>query len=248
MFTNKVIAIACGLLFTAIILDGRAYNREAVRSTIFNVPAYPEIKIKKNGQQIMAFGHRQGRWHITKPFIAPVQQSRIDALLATNHATGRQYLAADLKNAGLFSESVTLEIGTHSFKFGQQEPVSKLRYVQASEKIYLQSDNVIPLLKAGKSAFIDLNVTGKVNSVTVNSERLEDIGKWSYLQSLGIISAGKTIGSSLAEIKVLSDKNLEQYLSLHVIEDTVVLMVKDGKYGYMLGNAQVKALGLDIYL
>lgn len=229
-------------------LDGRVYNRPHERVPIYRISAYPDIKIKKSDKLVLAFSYRQERWYLTAPFVAPVLQSRINALLATNYASDRSFTVTELTDAELFSDELTLEIDNHLFDIGQQETVSQLRYVQADKTVYLQPDNVMPLLEIGQSAFVDLKVTGQVNSVTINNDRLHATGPWSNLQSQGIITPDKIRDVPLAHVTVLSEGKREQNLILYAVEGMPVLMAGDGSFGYQFNPEQAKVLGLEEYL
>jgi len=248
MLSNKSVAIICAILFVGIMLDGRAYNRPPDRIGIYTLPAHPDIRIKKDNELIMSFAYEHGRWLLTEPFVAPVKQSRVEALLETNHATNRKYTAAELDGPQLFADAISLEIDDFSFAIGQREQVSQLRYVKANDDIYLQADNVIPMLQAGQSAFVDLAVTGKVKSVQVNQQPLADVDAWSNLQSLGLIAAEKINSPAVAELRLTSPDHHQQTFALHSVEGIAVMIFEGDAYGYLLSTDQAQSLGLIDFL
>ncbi|MEM7257991.1 MAG: hypothetical protein AAF404_11440, partial [Pseudomonadota bacterium] len=193
-----------------------------------------------------AFANQNGRWHLTAPYVAPVLQSRIDVLLRTNHVTTRQYKHEELNN--IFTDPILLEIGSYQYQLGQLEPVSQLRYVLAGDTVYLQADEVIPLLHAGQHAFIDLAITDKVSGISINDTPLENTANWSDLQSLGLIQTQAIDIAPIAIITITDEQNRPQILNMYSIDGVAVLAASDRDYGYLLSAKQVSELELDGYL
>jgi acyl carrier protein len=248
MLSNKVVAVVAVALFAFILLDGRAYNRNPDRVGIHTLPATPDIKIKKDDELILAFSHLGNRWHLTEPFIAPVRQSRVEALLATNIVTARNYDVDEINSDDLFRDSVSVEFGEHVYRIGQLEPVSQLRYVLANNRVYLQADTVIPLLHAGQSAFVDLTMTRKVTGVTINQQELDNADQWSNLKSLGVIAQENIANDPVARIALTSANNQRQDLYLHSVDGVAVLSFSGEKYGFLLSDEQARTLNLIDYL
>ncbi len=250
MFSNKVVALIACVLFTAIMLDGKAYNRTPERVGIYSLPDRPTVTLKKdNGPEPkLSFSHLRGRWFLTEPFIAPAISARIEALMSANTVTSRSYRAEELDIDALFKDAVIMEIGAKSFKFGQLEPVSQQRYVLAGQRVYLQSDNVVPLLQAGANAFIDLSLTDSVKAVAINNKKLEIIDAWSNLNSPGLIPSAKISNPPVAHINVTTSDNLKIQLELYSVDNFAVLHSSGEHYGYLLSAAQAEALQLTDYL
>lgn len=244
MLSNKVVGFIAVVLLTAILLDGRAYNRTPDREAIYKLPDLPEINIKKDDELIMSFAHRQGRWHLTAPFVAPVLQSRVEVLLKTNTATTRQYTRNELTSEVLFTDPVTVEIGSQQYLLGQIEPVSQLRYVLANNTVYLQDDDVIPLLHAGQQAFVDLKLTGQVTEVKLNNQPVDDPTAWSDLMALGLIKSDAIHTDPIARVTVQDDNKDYQQLNIHTVDGIAVLTASDQDYGYLLSDEQTQKLQL----
>lgn len=248
MFSNKVVALLAVVFLAAILLDGRAYNRTPDRVGIYKLPPHPEIKIKKDNELLMAFSHQEGRWHLTTPFTAPVMQSRVEAILGTNTVALRNYRVEDINSEDVFHDAVSLEIGPHVYQIGRLEPVSQQRFVLANDIVYLQPDNVIPLLHAGQSAFVDLTLTNQVAEVAINEQSIDNIAPWSNLLSLGVIDPETIASDPVARIALTTDDNQQQNLNLHSFDGVAVLISSDEKYGYLLSAEQADALNLVDYL
>ncbi len=248
LLSNRSIIVIAALLFAGILLDGKAYNRTPEALEIYRLNAFPDIKISKDDQTIMRFGHVNGRWHLTEPFVAPVHASRLQPLLDTNRQSTRSYDKSEVDTSGLFSDNVVLEIDTHKYQLGQIESVSQMRYVMANERVYLQADQVIPLLHAGQKAFVDLNVTKQVVAADINGSGVADPALWSNLAALGLITSEQVTSESSATINITPQNSRKVSYQLHWLDGIAALVVDSGDYGYLLSSEQSQLLGLAEYL
>jgi hypothetical protein len=248
ILSNKVISVVAALLLAGILLDGKLYNRLPQSTGIYSISAYPDVTVSKDNQTIMKFKHMDGRWHLTEPFVAPVHASRVQPLLDTNTQTLRSYELSELDNGQLFNNSVQLEIDNQLYQIGQLEPVSKMRYTLANNRVYLQADHVLPLLRAGQKAFVDLTVSGTVTSVQINDNNLPDVSAWSNLDALGLITPEQVSGQPLAVITVNAKKSRIRSFQLYAVDGIAALLNESGKYGYLFSARQAETLGLTDFL
>ena len=248
LFSNRSIVLIAALLFAGILLDGKAYNRSPEATGIYRIKAFPKIRVSKDEQTIMQFEHRDGRWHLTEPFVAPVHASRVQPLLDTNQQGIRSYNKNEVDTHGLFDDNVVLEIDAFKYQLGQMESVSQMRYVMANNKVYLQADQVIPLLHAGQKAFVDLAVTNQVTAIKINGQDVADPTLWSNLGALGLITPEQITGEAAATIAIATKHSRQRNYTLHSIGGIAALVVENGDYGYLLGTQQAESLGLAEYL
>lgn len=246
--SNKVVTLVSLLLLAGILLDGKVYNRPPQSSGIYTVSTYPKVKVSKGDQTILQFEHVDKRWHLTEPFVAPVHASRVQPLLDTNTQTLRSYELSELDTSQLFGDSVRLDIDSFEYQLGQLESVSKMRYILANNKVYLQADHVLPLLRAGQKAFVDLKVSDAVTGVEINDTKISEISAWSNLDALGLIKPEQINSQAVATINIDSRKSGNHRYQLHSVDGIAALVVESGRYGYLLSARQSENLGLTDYL
>ena len=248
LLSNKMISVVAALLLAGILLDGKLYNVAPQSAGVYSISAYPEVTVSKDDQTILQFKHIDGRWHLIEPFVAPVHASRIQPLLDTNTQTLRSYELSELDHRQLFIDSVQVEIDNQLFQIGQLEPVSQMRYTLANNRVYLQPDHVLPLLRAGEKAFVDLTISNHVTNVQINNNKLSDMSAWSNLNALGLITPEQISGQPLAKITVTEKKTGTSSFQLYAVDGIAALMQVSGKYGYLLSARQAEALGLADFL
>lgn len=248
LFSNTIIAAIAIVLMAVIVLDGTLYNRPPQSQNIYTLPAHPDISISHNQQSLMAFQHRDGRWHLTYPFAAPVNTTRIDALLHSNTQSARSYNKNEINAADLFSDAIVLRTAEREFQFGELEPVSGLRYVSANKKIYLQSDTVIPMLRAGPGAFVDLTITSTPTSVLINDEVPSGIESWSHLTALGLVATEQLESIAKARITINNKQHDSTVYHLHSYNGSAALVPDNAEYGYVLSIRQSEDLGISRFL
>lgn len=246
--SNRVIGIIAAVLAAGILLDGKLYNRPPQSMGIFSQANPASISISHQDQLIMAFENNNNHWVMTEPADAPLNAERIQVLLDTNHQVSRSYSTAELPLADLFPHPVTIDIDGKQFQLGELEPVSKLRYVLANDKVYLQADHVIPMIKAGTSAFLDLVLTDSVSLVEIDQQPLPGPELWSSLTALGIVPRSELDTQPLTAITIVQKNKDHMIFHLHVQEDVVILVSPSQRYGYLISQQQAKQLGLQKYL
>lgn len=248
LWSNKVVVVVAVLLAAGILSDGVFYRRPTVTDQIFAGEPPGHITIAQNGRTVMAFSKASGSWLLTEPSIAPASEARLQMLLESNHQSQRSYEPSQLPLETLFADPVILQLNEHQFSFGQIEPVSKMRFVHAGEKIYLQADHVIPLLQAGPNAFIDLQVSGQVHTVSIGQKSLSNIDNWQGLRALGVVAMSAVDRSPITSVRLQDAEKKLSVLDVYSINDSLVLQPQNASYGFLLSSAQVTDLGLTQYL
>lgn len=248
LLSNKVIGTIAIVLAMGILLDGKLYNRTPKATGIFPLTQPATISISQHDDVIMAFEKRDDLWVMTSPTDAPLNQQRVQVLLDSNSQVSRSYSAAGLPMADLFPKPITMEIDGHQFQLGELEPVSKQRYVLAEDHVYLQADHVIPMLRAGTSAFLDLQLTNTVTKVEIDEHEIHNPEAWSSLKALGIVPRSKLNTDPITTVTVTQQNKGKSTLQLHVQEGVIILASPLNRYGYLISQQQSTQLGLAKYL
>ncbi len=244
--SNAIIAITALLLGLVILFDGKLYNKTPTTNAIHALDTADSITLSDGNSTLLAFERQGAHWLITTPYTAPAIAERMAVLLDTNQHSSRRYTQSEVPFDLLFKDTVTLNIDNHQFHFGAVEPVSQLRYVLAGDHIYLQPDYVLPLLKAGHSAFIDLQVTDQVLQVTIEDQLVDDTGAWSALRSLDIVTPPSA--PALASIAIKDANHSDRHYTLHQHANGPTLVNDTDQFGYLLSATQAAALGVARYL
>lgn len=200
--SNPALLVILAVVGAGILLDGTLYNRPQQIPTIYPIEAATEIELHVDNQLITRFEKVRDSWHQTQPVLAPAHGERVQVLLDTNHFSRRHYKNNEIPSETVFNNPITLTINNASYEFGTLEPVSKLRYVRANDRVYLQPDSVIPLLSATNNAFIDLRVTGKVEQLKIGDTVLQKPANWSNLMATDVLTeapAGEGLNIQLTE-------------------------------------------------
>lgn len=248
LLSNKVISFIALVLMAGILLDGKLYNRTPKVTRIFPITNPVRILVKQQDQVIMAFEKNNKQWEMTEPTDAPLNAERIQVLLDSNNQLSRSYSASDLPLTDLFPDPISLEINDRQFQLGELEPVSKQRYVRAGTLVYLQADHVLPMIRAGVSAFLDLTVTNTVSKVEIDLESQPNPESWSSLTALGIVSRSKLSTDPVSSIIIRQKNKNDKVYQLHNQDGMVVLTSPLKQYGYLISEQQAIKLGLAKYL
>ncbi len=246
LLSNRVVIIIASLLAIGILLDGKAYNRSPQLQSIYSIQNARSVTVSQNDQTTMAFERHSDQWMLTTPLNAPANAQRVQVLIDSNWQTNRSYSATDLPLTELFSDAIELDIDGHLFRLGTIEPVSKMRYVMAGDKVYLQADHVIPVLRASTSAFVDLTIASNVTAVTVDDIKQENPQSWSGLKALGIISL-EDISEDAAAVVQVKQKTGDQQFNLHYQQGTAILVPPQQAFGYILSPQQLIQLDLGAF-
>lgn len=245
LFSNWTISIVAALLMTGILLDGKLYNNKSVSTGIFNLPAPVKITVSRRDSTIMTFAKYANQWRLTRPAVAPLNSGRVKILLDSNRQTSRNYAATDLPLEELFADPIILEIDGKSFQLGVIEPVSKQRYVLANNRVYLQADHVVPLIRSGTSPFLDLSITGNVKRVTINESVAADKNAWSSLKALGIVPRMHITSAPVDFIEIIQPNNQQTEFQYFSQEGVAILASPDSEFGYLISSQQAQKLGLE---
>ena len=229
-----------------ILLDGKLYNQTPATRTVFEIPTPSKIIIRQQDSIIMAFEKQTDRWLLTTPEIAPLNSERVQVLLDSNRQTSRSYDTTELPVEELFTNPVSVEIDGHPFQLGMIEPVSKQRYVLANDKVYLQADHVMPMIRSGTSPFIDLAVTKSVTRVSIDGLVSEQITDWSSLVALGILPRRHITTAPVHSIEISNAANHNTRFQLFFQEGVAILAKPDSEFGYLISAQQAQKLGLTV--
>ena len=242
--SNLFISIVAAILGTGVLLDGKLYNKTPVSRSIFSLPAPSKITISQQDSIMMIFEKQPDQWLLTEPAIAPLNPERVGVLLDSNQQTSRSYAAADLPLEELFTNPVTVEIDGNSFQLGTIEPVSKQRYVLAKNRVYLQADHIMPMIRSGTSPFLDLSITKAVKRVSIDGAIARDSNAWSSLRALGIVPRKHITTAPVHSIEVMQSNKVNMLFELFIQEGVSILATPDREFGYLLSAKQAHQLGL----
>ncbi len=243
--SNTVLLLIISTLGAGILLDGTWYNQTPEPTPIhaISLDEVESVTVEVNQQQVLALRKSGKHWQQTHPYAAPVKSQRLQRLLDTNRYSQRSYAASELPVAEIFTDNIILIIDDAEFQFGAIEPVSKLRYVRSEDHIYLQPDNVIPMLSAAENVFVDLQITSHVEQVSIDGANIEIIDAWSDLQAADIISNHSLDDENTrVEISVLEDSYLRQLTAAHSAQGYTIS--SDNGFTYLLSASTAEALGL----
>lgn len=231
-----------GVLGFGILLDGKAYNKPAPNTAIYTLRDTNSLEIHHDNKLIWAFAKIGNEWLQTTPNRYPVHQQRVQMLLDSNTYNQRYYQTTELPVDEIFKQPVTLKIGDATFDFGTIEPVSQLRYVRANNRVYLQPDSVMPLLSANNNAFLNLKITGNVQSVSIDNEKLVALDAWSNLTAMDLVTTPETSADNPSlVIQVTENGEPGKILATHTSEGYVI---SKQQFHYLLGTATAESIGL----
>lgn len=242
-FTNALLLALIAILCAAILLDGILYNKPNTRHLIYPLEQATSVEVLFDDKLLLAFEKSDNRWLQTQPVSAPALSSRVQLLLDTNKQSERQYAVTELPVDDIFKDSVVVKIDKAEFIIGATEPVSNLRYVRTQDKVYLQPDTLLALLKTANSVFIDLQITHEVESVRIGNKTLENSDAWSELSAIAILPTAVTSTNSYIDISIIQvDKKPLQLNATHT-EEGYVISNEHGHH-YLLHEQTAKSLGL----
>lgn len=243
--SNTVISIIAAGLAIGVLLDGKLYNKSPATTTIFTLPSPGKIIISQQDTTMMVLEKQSDQWLLTEPVIAPLNTERVNVLLESNQQTKRSYATADLPIEQLFLNPVTVEIDGHSFQLGIIEPVSKQRYVLANDRVYLQADHVMPMIRSGTSPFLDLSITSVVQQVSIDGAIASDNRAWSSLKALGIVPRKQITTAPIHSIEVFQANKQRTVFQLYNQEGVAILAAPGSEFGYLISAQQAQQLGLN---
>ena len=138
--------IICATLIAALFVD---FNTEDANTSgaIYPAKNANRLVLAADTQQL-EFQHIANQWQLVAPLAAPANPQVIEHLLSSNLRSARSYALGDIAQIDGQRTVARLMIDENLFEFKSIEPVSGLRYVVAADRIYLQSDRVVPLIQA----------------------------------------------------------------------------------------------------
>jgi len=281
VFSNRNLALVALALIAGIVSDGWLYNQAPATQAIYPLDNPASIKISYQERVLLTLQKTETQsWVITSPFNAPANDSRVALLLDSNIQTSRSYANQDIvakkysvNTRGTtndefpygFSDPVELQVNEQTFLLGDIEPVSQLRYVSANNRVYLQADHIVPLLKSIKSTFTDLRITGSVESVEIvyqnsNSDPelpdtdpqviIEPIttssdrhSRWSNLDALSVIDA-QLLDQPPFALVTLRVASGDRQFEIIPMQNRVALRPREAQFAYVLSEQQVSNLGI----
>ena len=241
--TNALLLSLIAILFAAILLDGKLYNRPITKRLIHPIEQATSVKVLVENELLLAIEKSGDQWQQTHPVSAPALSSRVQLLLDSNNQSERQYAASDLPVDDIFKDPIVLKIDKAEFIIGAIEPVSNLRYVKTQNKVYLQPDTLLPLLNAAGSVFIDLKITDQVESIRIGNTTLESPDQWSELTAIAILPQPVTSTNINIDISIIQTDKKPLHLNAIHTEDGYVISNEYGHH-YLLNEQTAKSLGL----
>ncbi len=242
--SNVALLVLIAALGAGILLDGQVYNKPTPMQTIYPLNSATSIEVHFDNQLILGFEKKdQQQWLQSTPIAAPAQQQRVQVLLDTNKHGQRYYPSSALPTEDIFKEPITLKLDKATYEFGSVEPVSKLRYVRANDRIYLQPDSVIPLLSAASNAFIDLKVTAQVQSIKIGDTPLAQADLWSNLTAIDVTPKKPKLPGTGINVNLVQNGKPLRLTAVHT--DNGYVISSENGFDYTLSAQAAKSLGLD---
>jgi hypothetical protein len=166
---NSRTTINIGLLALVAVLGAVAWLQpglkpEAAPITLTRLKAadIAKVRIERASTQSSAFEKRGGKWWMTQPISAPVNDIRLEGVLRIAEAkSAREYPAreVDLTKAGLEQPEVTVSFNNEpSLAFGDIEPLNQQRYVRVGDKVFLIDDIAYYNIIGNYTTFIDPSI------------------------------------------------------------------------------------------
>lgn len=254
IFPTWLIALL-GLCFAAMIVlepwHGTT-DTSAEKNAIYPLHHPSVIEIFQPGQTnteaLLRIVRNEEEWLIEHPFTAPARTVMVDALLATNRYSARQYSARQLQDAGdLFESAPILKIDDFAFALGNVEPVSSLRYILAGDTVYLQPDQIVPMLSAGVEAFVDMRpptAGTKIESpVTSSAAEQDQLAAWSGLRAQAVLGHTNQ-DTPIRNLPIAKENGDIIALAVYRAGDSVSLHWPNKPYRYRLSAQDASALKL----
>ncbi len=242
--SNVALLVLIATLGTGILLDGRAYNKPTPMQAIYPLKNTASIEVHFDQQLILEFKkNKQQQWLQSTPIAAPALQQRVEVLLDTNKHGQRYYSSTTLPLEDIFKDSITLKIDSATYEFGSVEPVSKLRYVLADDRVYLQPDSVIPLLSGASNAFIDLKITEQVESISIGNTPVTQPDLWSNLTAIDVTPKSAILSD--AGLKINLVQNGKTLTLTAVRSGKGYVISSENGFDYTLSAESANSLGLE---
>lgn len=115
-----------------------------------------EILIHVNDRKDILLKNLNDVWMVVQPeeFVADEEQVRhLFTILSENAETSYDLEGKDLSKYGLNKDNLSITFNTVKLVFGEYNQVSQKRYILKADKMYLVSETISGLLRAGVDAF-----------------------------------------------------------------------------------------------
>ena len=115
-----------------------------------------EIVIHVSGREDILLKNLNDVWTVMQPeeFVADEEQVRhLFTILSENADTRYDIKGKDLSQYGLHEDNLSITFNTVKLIFGEYNPVSQKRYILKGDTLYLVSETISGLLRAGVDAF-----------------------------------------------------------------------------------------------
>lgn len=179
-----LLLILAALIGVAFLEPGKKEPTKPVYLTDMDVDALIRFELKN--QESMVFEKRGTHWWLTQPFQAPANDIRIRQLLNIAKAESRAHYPVkpeELSKFELDRPKAVLNLGQVSLRFGGNEPIDMLRYVQIEDTLHLVADDFSHHLLAQATDYVNKQLLpddAKLNELTLPglSAKLGDKGQW----------------------------------------------------------------------
>jgi hypothetical protein len=156
------------------------------RAAIAQVDEANLSTITLKNRDTIVFERKDGRWRLTAPFQAPVNEIRVRQLIdIAKSPVESQYplKAEEIAKFELDKPKAILTLGNTTLVFGGSDPINMRRYVQAGEALYLVNDDFFHHLQAAATDYVDKKLLpegAKVTEIAIPGLKatLGPDGKW----------------------------------------------------------------------
>ncbi len=136
--------------------------REASRLTGMDPTRIEGLELVRPGRDSIRLERLNGGgWRMTSPYRIAADSERVARLLAvTGAGVARSFPAqgVDLKALGLEPDPVRISLGGQTLRFGNTDPIDRLRYVGSGDLIHLTEDRFYHLLIGPAADYVDLGL------------------------------------------------------------------------------------------
>jgi hypothetical protein len=153
---NLALLAVLGVLALAVRLDLREDAR-ASRLTDLAPEDIEHIMLKRAGEPRIRLERGERGWRMLEPHAVPADAEAVGRLLPVAQAAVARTLPAaglDLGALGLSPAGVHMTLDGLALRFGGNEPVAALRYVQVGDMVHLIEDRYLPRLMTPVTALV----------------------------------------------------------------------------------------------
>lgn len=224
-----LLAVIIGLLW---LQYGKDEAQPVATVSTMQADAVTHIAIERHGQPVVTLARDSEGWQLTDPFPARASATRIQLLLdlLSMPVQGHFSPAADvsLEPFGLAEPAMVVLMNDAYFAFGEQESLSRQRYLLHGDTIYLIDDTLTPLLRSGAASFVD-------NRLIADKQRI-------YRLRLPQVDAGEPDFGRQTLIEFSDEKWQSDQQDLS--SDTIAGLVESWRHAYAM---QVRRPSADLH-